>query len=228
MRVVVLTSNAYLRCLPTFAYLFNKHWSAAQPVMVVRYDGRPPQLPANFEQFAVGNQSDFTWSSGLRRFLLSITDDVLLLLLEDYFLDRPVDRAKIAAMIAMMAAQPAIAKVDLSGDRARFENVEYPSYQSVALVRSTPDAPFQTSLQAALWRRGFLLECLHDSETPWQFEKKGTRRLIERGGALVLGLKHPALHYVNAIGGEGNMPDTWSLLRFPQPMIVELQARGLL
>jgi hypothetical protein len=235
LEVTVLTSNNYLRCLPPFAYLFNKFWSNQQPVKVVRYEIRPNNLPANFSNYAIGQQSDYTWSSGLIKYLKYHNGDLALLMLEDYFIDNLVDTRAIRAAWDYMNRHPEIAKIDLSGDRLKVPHTPY-VHPTLGIdspaIQSAPDSPFQTSLQAAIWRKDFLLRFLNPKESPWQFEKMGTKRVIRAREAgefegLILGFKNPPLSYVNAIGGEGQNPGEWDRKKIGPGLWGELAGRGL-
>lgn len=232
LEVIVLASNQYLHCLPPFAYLFNKFWSVDQLVKVVRYEIRPRNLPTNFSNFAIGNQDDYTWSSGLMKYLQHHNGELILLMLEDYFLDKVVDRAQINLLYQYMQARPEIAKIDLSDDRLKVKHTDHDTIYLDGLIQSAEDAPFQTSLQAAIWRKDFLLKFLDKTENPWQFERRGTKRVIaaRKSGefsGLILGCKVPPMSYVNAVGGEGHNPGAWDTKKIPQWMVRELQGRGL-
>jgi hypothetical protein len=224
MQIVVLTSNDYLRCLPPFAHLFNKFWGENQSVTVVRYDIRPPKLPVNFNNVAIGKQQDYTWSSGLISYL-NYADDLIILMLEDYFIDKPVKVDKIKAAYKMMKQNETIVKFDLTEDRLKFPHIQIGN----GLIKSNQDAQFLTSTQAAIWQKDFLLSCLHPSENAWQFEKKGTKRLIESGfDKLILGYQDAPLSYINAVSGEGSKAGQFDFKRMPKWMIDELGAKKLL
>jgi hypothetical protein len=229
LQVVVLTSNDYVHCLPPFAYLFNQYWSKEQAVKVVRYDLRPPKLPTNFSNFAVGIQHDFSWSQGLLRYLAYHPGDLILLMLEDYFLNKPANVYEIEGMWRYMQYHPEVAKVDLTDDRLKVGHSDY----NETMIVSDDDAHFQTSTQAAIWRKDYLLRFLHPDENPWQFERRGTKRVIaaRRSGefnGLILGFKKPPLSYVNAVGGEGNNPGAWDFKKLPAWMVKRLRERKLM
>lgn len=226
LEVIVLTSNAYLHCLPPFAYLFNKFWSIHQPVKVVRYEHRPRNLPTNFSNFAIGNQADYTWSSGLIKYLQHHNSELVLLMLEDYFLSEPVQVAIITQLYALMQNQPEIAKIDLTNDRLKVAFKPWPG-DFPNLIQSDPNAPFLASLQAAIWRKDFLLRYLDPTENPWQFEKQATKRMAKEQ-PVILGCKTPPMTYINAIGGEGGNPGAWDNKKIPQWMVNELKGRGLI
>jgi hypothetical protein len=229
LQVVVLTSNKYVHCLPPFAYLFNRFWDAGQAVKVVRYDVRPPKMPGNFTNFAVGIQEDYTWARGLQKYLAYHTSDLILLMLEDYFIDKPVNVQAIQKAWQFMMDNPEVAKVDLTDDRLK---VEHDSFDEV-FVRSNGLSQFQTSLQAAIWRKDYLLRFLHPDENPWQFERRGTKRVIaaRRMGnfaGLILGFKKPPLSYVNAKGGEGTQPGEWDFKKIPAWLVKTLREKRLI
>lgn len=230
LEVIVLTSNAYLQCLPPFAYLFNQFWGKEQAVKVVRYEVRPRNLPANFTNFAIGNQAEYTWSSGLLKYLEHHKGNLILLMLEDYFIDQTVNEIVMGWAWSYMLDHPEIAKIDLTNDRLKVAHTQYD--KAMGLIQSDPDTQFQTSTQAAIWRVDYLKRFLDPDENPWQFERRGTKRVIRAREAgefdgLILGFKNPPLSYINAVGGEGNNPGAWDRKKFPSWMWSELNGRGL-
>jgi len=233
--VVVLTSNRYVHCIPPFAYLFNKFWDAGQQVKIVRYDVRPPKTSGNFSNFAIGVQDEYTWSSGLIKYLHYHPGDLILLMLEDYFVDKPVNTKLIKKLWQYMGQHEGIVKIDLTDDRLKMPHRVYnpPLHYDEDLIVSEDNAPFQTSLQAAIWRKDFLLQFLDPTENPWQFEKKGTKRIVQARlsgdfDGLILGCKRPPLSYINAKGGEGKNPEAWDFKKMPQWMAQELKERSLI
>lgn len=223
MKNIVLTSNDYVNILPGFAYLFNKFYPN-QEVTVVRYDVRPPKLPENFKQFAVGQQSNYSWSGGLKRYLEDIEDEFVLLMLEDYYLDKNVDVVMIEHIITEMMIDPKIAKIDLTNDRSKVEHKKISEFY----IQSDINAPFLASVQAAIWRRDFLIAILNNKDNAWQFEKnKRTKKYLTDHKAVILGCVNPPMSYVNAVGGEGNKPGQYDLKKFPQWMIDELKEKGV-
>ena len=226
LHVAVLTSNDYIGMLPGFEYLFDKYWPG-QAAEIVRYEVKPPKLYPQFSNFAIGPQSEYTWSGGLARYLDCTAHDRVVLLLEDYYLTRPVDAAAVRRAWDLLGSSPELAKVDLSGDLQKREYAQY----APGFVQAHASARFQASLQAAVWRVSSLRAILSPDETPWQFEKHGTRRLItlrkDGGAGTVAGLERPALDYINACGGEGHNPGQYDRRKFSPELWAELSGRGL-
>lgn len=229
IRVIVPTSNDYVNCMVPFAYLFNKYWSSSQPVTVPRYEIRPPKLPENFYKPSIGCQAFFTWSSGMAAFLNDYNSDLFILMLEDYFLYQPVDIEDIKQLWDFMESHQEIVKIDLSGDRLKYPHEDY----LTNMIKSADDAPWQTSLQVAIWRKDFFLRFLDPDESAWEFEKEGTKRIIEARKAgdfegIILGTKEPPLKYINAVGGHGTRPGLYDYKKFPSWLKQELQEKRLI
>jgi hypothetical protein len=87
-------------------------------------------------------------------------------------------------------------------------------------------------LQAAIWQRDFLRRVAVSGESAWDFEEKGTQRIIEirRAGNDVSICAHirPALEYVNAVGGRGLRRGELDMKKIPPRMIEELKHQNLL
>lgn len=222
LRWLVPTSNKYLHFLNGFAYLFNKFVVPRQAVDIVRYDVRPPKLPANFQNVAVGAQSDYSWTAGMAAYLrLPQAPRHFILMLEDYWLCAPVDMARLDALWKYAQAHPEVGRIDLTADRMKVGHKDYPALD---LVESAQDAAFRASLQASIWSREYLLGlCERGDWSPWQFEKHAA----QGDGALVLGTKEPLIGYANAAGGMGKQPDKYDRKKIPPWMWDELRKARL-
>lgn len=218
LRWVVSTSNKYVHLLNAFSYLFNKYVGNRQVVDVIRYDVRPPKLPANIHNTAIGYQASFTWTEGIATYLkLPSTPRHFVFLLEDYWITAPVDLERLNVLWKYAQVHPEVGKIDLSGDRMK---TPYEDWPDCDLVISAQNAPFRASLQAAIWSRDYLLQCCERGAwSPWVFEKKGALR----DGATVLGVKDPVILYVNAVGGEGHSPGEYDHKKIPSELWDELK-----
>lgn len=208
-------------------HYFNRFAGADTQVIIAGYDALPPVgLPDNAEFVSIGNQADYTWSAGLKKLTYWLSDYVILLL-EDYWITAPVDWGVAATLHQGMLYNENIVKIDLSDDRLKLPHVEI----APGIVQGEWNAPFQTSVQAALWRTEFLCQFLDDNESVWEFEKNGTRRVIakrqtgEFSGA-ILGLKTPLLQYANMVGGMGAKPGVIEAKHCPDWMWQECLEKG--
>lgn len=167
--------------------------------------------------------------------LCSLLDDQhLTVLLEDYWLDRPVDLGLLYHLEGYMRNNSQIVKIDLTNDRVKLEHTAWNDPDApTPLILSGPETLFQASTQAAIWDRRFLWRFLSEKESAWEYEKRATKRMIEarkRGtfDGLILGCQVPPVSYVNVCGGEGTMPEVWALKRMPMWMQNEMKASGFM
>jgi hypothetical protein len=111
------------------------------------------------------------WSRCLKENLTKIPADYILLLLEDFFLTKPINTAEVAQCLRLLQ--------QLRGTVLRLHpqpGPDKPIEGHRAIGQLDRLAPYRVSLQAAIWNRAHLSELLEDSENIWDFECRGTRR----------------------------------------------------
>ena len=98
----VITSDKYLGALKGFSYLFNKYWGRDQGVIVAGFQAPDFLLPDNFHFHSLGDMADYPvgkWSNALIKLLHDYSKvEVFGLMLEDYWISRPVDRNAISIL----------------------------------------------------------------------------------------------------------------------------------
>jgi len=191
--IVVTTCDSYDWLLPGFADRFNKWWSIEQPVTVLCYR-QPPELPSNFSPFLVPSENKF-YSAMLRVWLTAHPSaERVLLMLDDYYLNRPVCVDVITYFDLMMSRDEGIAKFHL--DNA-VQNQEHED-RSYPLVEMKQTARYRSSLQAAIWQTSYLAKLCVADRTPWQFELDGEKECMNDRMS-VMGSRHPPMHYDNVM-----------------------------
>ena len=203
MQPIVITSDVTSWALRPMFYLLRKYWPQMPRPIVGGYT--PPGFYFNADFISIGRFRDYPverWSDGLLDFLQHIKDEYILFLMDDYWLNAPVQHERIMALADYMQAHDDIARLDLTYDR--LNNATWTDVKTLwgidDLIIDTPMSPYHFSYQAALWRKSMLTECLKIHETPWQSEMNGDARLARLGYA-VLGTKHPPLRYTIAVQG---------------------------
>jgi glycosyltransferase involved in cell wall biosynthesis len=116
---------------------------------------------------------DAGWSSNLKTGLKDIHDDYILLWIDDLFLTRDVDSAKILRMYEFA--------LSVNMDYLRFNPLPAPPNVSVikdgfSLGRLPQGDLYRTSTVCSLWRREVLVDLLDDRESAWEFEYIGSKR----------------------------------------------------
>ncbi len=144
---------------------------------------------------AIGDDRD--WSSNLKKMLEVLPSDGVLLLQEDFLIDRPVHTKRVSQLIEYAAARQAacLRLMPIPGpDEACADHPE------LGLIRQ--GAEYRISLQAAWWRKESLAGILRIGESPWQFERLGSRRSDELSApflCLRTGVDYPLDYYTTAV-----------------------------
>ncbi len=107
-----------------------------------------------------------TWSQRLKDHLLQIDSEYVLFLLEDFFLEAPVDQAKIDACLGYLKANKKIAH--FSFVPTLWECIDDGMYDG--FVRRKQVTPYKVNTQIGIWRKKELLALLRMHESPWEFE----------------------------------------------------------
>lgn len=139
------------------------------------------------------------WSDGLVKYLNSIKEQFVLIMLDDYWLARTVDIRGIGTLFDYMAERPDILRVDLTGDRLYAGGMkDRESYGHYDMV-SAPGSEYQMSLMPGLWNKGLLLEVLRLNWTPWQVELEGTSVVNAQPELVVVGTRQWPIRIVNSL-----------------------------
>lgn len=199
LRVFILTCNNYLWCLKPFAYLFNTFWSSLQPVVVGGFASPSFELPPNFTFYQIDkvNYGPNQWSDGLIKMLNALQDEYFVLLLEDYWLCRGVDHSGVLTLLEYMKGHPNTVRFDLTADRLyghMMKDVDFWGHYDI--IECAEDAPYQMSLQAALWKRELLLKLLEPGRSSWQTEIYTN---MVGNGMRVLGSRQFPVRYANGV-----------------------------
>lgn len=226
LNVSVCTSDKYTWALRGFAYLFNVYWSALQPVDVVGYSPPDFELPENFRFHSIRTPEypQGQWSNGLIEYLRGIEDELLVLMLDDYWLCRTADVTGVGTLADYMLLHPEVLRMDLTTDRLYAGGMfEVESFGHYDVVETSAGTPYQMSLQAGIWRRRLLLDVLKPERSPWQVEIETSPPAAMR----VLGSRQWPVRYANVFRG-GNPAELLNLKDVPGEHRAELETRGWL
>jgi len=175
------------------------------------------ELPGN--KIYVGD--DLGLASNLIAYLDQLEDELVLLILDDYFLSKPPDTELLKGIVACMEAHENIGCVNLrpwssdllsSGSSTHFKT--WMEWQSVSpdedgrrgiKAEGCPaslgaydleTAEYLLSLQPGLWRKDFLKSLLREREDGWETEIKGSGRARQARKWILGTFSHP-LSYCN-------------------------------
>lgn len=182
MRIFCLTSDKYLNSVKPFCHLMDKYWPSHPPVSVCGFSAPSWSLPTGYSWHSVGKFEDYPfnkWSNAvIKLFTQDFNDDYFILMLEDYWITRPVHHDQVMILAEYMRTHHNVIKIDLGTDR-RYANrvVDYVTYNHIPLLLSDPESAYHMSLMAGIWNRKALLDVLIPNESPHDVELNGTNRL---------------------------------------------------
>lgn len=203
--VIVMTSDKYMPSLRPFMYLFNKHWGWHQEARIVCFKKPNFYLPDNFSTYSLGDMVNYPvnrWSNSILDYLDAHPEiGHFVLMLEDYWITRPVDYISVELLYQYAINHPEVIKVDLCADRQFAGGVqEYGKLGDLDLVKSDYNSQYHMSLMTGIWNRNQFMKIVIRDESPWQVELEGTNRLAAmKDEVLVVGtkqwpLKHTLAH----------------------------------
>lgn len=212
--IFVFTSDKYHKALHAYTYLFNKYWSAAQAVDVIGFAKPEFELPSNFSFHSLGNMADYPvgmWSNQIIDYLEIRTDvSHVVLMLEDYWIVRPVNISAIRMLYDYMLQFRNVLKMDLGTDRLYAAGMtDYDNCGFLDLVLSDWRSQYQMSMMAGIWNKELLLRFLVRNESPWDVELNGTPRVAAaHDEVIVLGTRNfPLRHTLAHRSGDSSKTD---------------------
>lgn len=168
--LLVASCDRYADVWPPFFAVFRKQWPDCPFPTYLGTNDRQFDQPA-VTTLAIGE--DTSWASGVRRMLERLQGDYLVMFLEDFFIQQPVNTRWILSLVDI-AQSRRLGCLRLAAGMP----LAYPP------TRAVPDHPgvgviergemYRVSLQAAIWRRETLLRLLIPGATAWEFEVLGS------------------------------------------------------
>lgn len=206
MKILVCTSNQSAWTLHAFSLLWNRFVHPTHEVTVLCESLESlSKLPANFKPVQAGETwPKEQWTNGLIRYLNSIPDQQVLIMLDDYWLLRQVDWAGLLLLELYMKSRANVLRMDLTADRMFALGPRYPHEDPIYETCGhfdlvcRPQTQYQMSLQPGLWNKSALLNILQDNWDPWEVELAGTPRVNE-SQFVVVGTRQDPIRIVNAL-----------------------------
>ena len=204
MKILVASYSKTYWCLQPFAHLFNKYWSG-QVATVLHYPPVPYDLPNNFNFFSpsVNDYPKNKWADGIIKYLESIEDEAITILLEDYWLTRKVNVDTVNVLASLVENNENLLRVDLTTDRLYAGGARDVGYVEWIDLIEAPNSQYQMSLQGGIWhRRNFLkvLNMLDEGQrSSWDVELSGTSIVNGGLGLRVLGTRQYPVRYENGV-----------------------------
>ena len=174
-KVVLLVNScdAYEDCWIPFFTLLKKYWNPQIPVYLNTETKSWSFEGLDIRTLQLYHKEDKPeWSERLIRTLQNIDAEYVIFMLDDFFLEEPVNTEVIDQCIAWMDKDPAITTFNFMPiGHGKNLPCPYPGF-----MRRPQDGEYRLNCQAGVWRREHLLHDLRPHESAWLFETLGSRR----------------------------------------------------
>lgn len=111
------------------------------------------------------------WSLRLKKCLKKMPEELILIILDDFFLTSKVDNVEFEKCVERMKNNKNIACFYFDPTPGENYSCEYERFE-----RKGKKSPYRFNLQIGLWRKEYLLHYLRNHEDPWHFESWGSIR----------------------------------------------------
>jgi hypothetical protein len=213
--VVVLSCDKYADLWAPFMRQFRRYFPRGDwPIYV------GSNLEACKEQGVTPILSgpDLDWSTSCKKILRQIPEDKIFLILEDLFLDRPVDEELFRRSLDLLRSRDAV--------HIKYWGVPAPDRPSGFPEIGVYDrgAPYRATV-CGFWDRKCLISLLLDGESPWNFEILGSYRTSYSDG--FYGVTRPLCTCSNMVEKGKWIPQSVEWAR-GEGIAIELERRPML
>lgn len=175
--LLVMSCDKYHSAWYPYFSLLQKYWPDHPEKIVLSTETISSYCFSNLSIECITSEPKATWSSRLKSCLEGIQNDFIIFSLEDYFLQDTVKNERIEECLHYMKNNRDVAVCRL------FNNSDPEDDLGAEVIRdfyiADRNVGFRLETQFALWNRKILLSFIDESESPWEFEAKGSKRIID-------------------------------------------------
>lgn len=161
--LVIVSCDKYMDTWEPFFKCLDRFWMSLN---INKYLITNIENDIKFDVNVINTGPEVSWSSKVRVAMNYIKEDYILLFLDDYFIDTPVNQKDIDSLLSLVDSL----------------NIDYLSFEQAKSKRSIGSkmiAEISTSnvygkvLQPAVWRKSYFQKCLYDDNfSAWEFESR--------------------------------------------------------
>lgn len=174
--VLLNTCDKYEDAWYPFFELTKKYWGGCQYPFYLNTE-KKNYTHSGIDLTVINPSSDeseaISWGMRLRHCLSNIKTKYVILLLEDFFFQAPVNQQEIDSCIQMMDANERIKAIyfkQIDGYQTVYS--ENPNYFIMSEQKR-----YILNLQAGLWKTEELTSLIGEIDSPWSFEEEGSSRV---------------------------------------------------
>ena len=167
LTTIVGTCDSYLDLIPGFSILYERYFEPNVETLIVS-ETEGLDIP-KYKFITPGKKQ---WGERIIQAISETKTEYVFFVLDDYYLSQLLTNEYIEYLLKFMDNHK-VNKIMLSPvpDFAKYEYLESIN----TMHKMSPNSPWLTSVQPALWRKSELLKFLKPEYTPWNFEVKGSK-----------------------------------------------------
>ena len=175
--ILLTTCDAYADAWDPFFALWKKYWPDCAYPFVVNSETKTCETDL-FSVRTVYGGKGLTWSKRLKRCLNTLDSEFVLLCLEDYFLQSPVNTEIFCAALHTMEEDRNVGVIQFAIDiDTKYDpNTEINTYFSPVPKYKKDFDNGRVFCVLSLYRTSYLKKLLLPQESPWEFERFGSLR----------------------------------------------------
>ena len=166
LTIIVMSCDRYEDCWAPYRAAMQKFWQDCPYEQYLCTETKQ----SNWFSATIHSQAQ-TWSGRLMEVCRQIPTDYLMLTLDDFWLCKTVDSARVVQCLTLMQQEPQVGVIYLDEP---LKNI-FPQYHD-QLFEIPPQTPYRINAGPALWNKSFLLSILKEAESAWDFERIGSFR----------------------------------------------------
>ena len=166
LTTIVGTCDSYLDLIPGFSILYERYFEPNIETLIVS-ETEDLDIP-KYKFITPGKKQ---WGERIIQAISETKTEYVFFVLDDYYLSQLLTNEYIEYLLKFMDNRK-VNKIMLSPvpDFAKYEYLESIN----TMHKMSPNSPWLTSVQPAIWRKSELLKFLKPEYTPWNFEVKGS------------------------------------------------------
>ena len=201
--ILVNTCDKYSDAWPTFFYLLSQTWKSDMPNIYLNTENKKCEIES-VEVVTAGKIKPDCWGERLRNALSHVKEDYVLMMLEDFYYESPINIDVIDKCADAMEKDKKIMSFQLvpASEVYRGEVKDtYEEYEGFALRERKGTYTFIAG--PTLWRKSDLIKLTRPSDTPWTWEWYGSFRTQLYGKKIYCwkSFDNPVFDYDIAHGG---------------------------
>ena len=169
LTIVVNTCDSYQDVLSIFFYAMQEYWDDCPYSIVINTETNKYNYPALVHNHCSRSGTD-DWGDRLRSTLTSIDTEFVLMLYDDFILNKAVNNLQIQAAIQKLQSQSNAVVTYLINTNLPFEVVN----PGDMFIQIKDRVDYRLNSAPGIWRKQALLNYTAAGDTPWAWEVFGT------------------------------------------------------